>query len=384
MKTPLAISNLRHHRMRTLAAAAGVAFSVVLIFMQLGFLGSVESTASLLFDALEFDLVMRSANYLHLSAAGSFPRDRLYQAASSAGIQATQSLNLGLLPWHHPSRPRKRRIFSIGVDPQNCPFRTTEIHGKVGQLVQPSSVLIDRKSRAEFGPVNGKRFGDADIGEVVEVAGERVTIVGHFELGGGFASDGVMLLSQSHLDQLSRGVLARQHSLGLIRLAPGSDTNQCADQLNSMLPDDVEVLTRAEVVERERVRWTQGTSLGIIFQMGVGISFVVGTAIVYQVLSSDVAQHLREYATLKAMGYPHAALTGVVLRQAVILAVLGFVPGWLLAVGLYRITAQVALLPIQMNLVRIAVVFVLAVSICSLSGWAAARKLGSADPADLF
>lgn len=384
MKTPLAISNLLHHRMRTIAAAAGVTLSVVLIFMQLGFLGSVESTASLLFDALEFDLIMRSSNYLHLSAAGSFPQERMYQVASSRSVQATQSLTLGLLPWHHPEQPRKRRIFSIGVDPLDCPFRIPEIRGKVSSLVQPSSVLIDRKSRVEFGPRNGKRFGDADLGTRVEVAGESVKIVGHFELGGGFASDGLMLLSMSHLQQLAHGLLANQRSLGLIRLKPGVDIAQSAAQLNRDLPHDVEVLTRDEAVQRERLRWTQGTSLGIIFQMGVGISFVVGIAIVYQVLSSDVAQHLSEYATLKAMGYTTDALSSVVLWQAVILAILGFVPGLVLAAALYELTAQVALIPIQMNIIRVMFVFVMAVSICSLSGWAAARKLGSADPADLF
>ena len=88
MRTPLAWLNLAHYKMRTLAAVAGVAFSVVLIFMQLGFLGSVETTASLLYDALEFDLVMRSPQYLHVAAPGTFPRGRLYHVASRPGVES--------------------------------------------------------------------------------------------------------------------------------------------------------------------------------------------------------------------------------------------------------------------------------------------------------
>ena len=54
---------------------------------------------------------------------------------------------------------------------------------------------------------------------------------------------------------------------------------------------------------------------------------LVGLVIVYQVLSTDVADHLREYATFKAMGYPHRFFLGIVFEEALILGVIGFVPG---------------------------------------------------------
>jgi putative ABC transport system permease protein len=182
MKTRLATHNLMHHRMRTLAAAAGVMLSVVLIFMQLGFLGSVEATASLVYDALEFDLIVRSSDYLPVSVPGAFPRERLQQVASHPDVTAARAVHLALLPWHHPTQATKRRVFAIAVDPLDCPFSVAEIRDKASLLVQSGAILVDRKSRPEFGPHNGRQFGDDDLGREVEVAGERVRIAGHFEL----------------------------------------------------------------------------------------------------------------------------------------------------------------------------------------------------------
>ena len=88
MRIPLAWLNLVHSKMRTALAVAGVAFAVVLIFMQLGFLGSAEQSATLVFEALDFDVLIRSRHYLHLVASRTFPRDRLDQARVAAGRRA--------------------------------------------------------------------------------------------------------------------------------------------------------------------------------------------------------------------------------------------------------------------------------------------------------
>jgi putative ABC transport system permease protein len=347
-------------------------------------LGSIHSTASLLFDALDFDLIIRSPQYLHVAAAHAFPRDRVYQAASEPEVRGTSTMCLGVSQWHHPKKDRKRRILTMAIEPRALVFRADEIRQKSKLLVTPESILIDRRSRNDFGPRDGESFSDADIGVTVEVTGEMLRIVQHFSLGGGFAADGVILLNMQGYYQIHPGIPPDHVSLGLIRLAEGVHAKTVADRMNETLPPDVEVLTRQQVVQHETKRWVDETSLGIIFQLGVWISLVVGTAIVYQVLSSDVAQHLSEYATLKAMGYSAWFLSGLVLRQALALAVLGFVPGLAIAELLYRLTAQVALIPIQMNLLRILSVLALALLMCTLSGLGATRKLGSADPADLF
>jgi putative ABC transport system permease protein len=113
-----------------------------------------------------------------------------------------------------------------------------------------------------------------------------------------------------------------------------------------------EVYTKTEIVQRESRYWIQTTSIGFIFSLGVLVSFVVGTVIVYQILYTDIRDHLREYATLKAIGYNGQYLFKVVLQEAIILALMGYVPGLILALGLYELAfnATAGTLPMQMTL----------------------------------
>jgi len=384
MKTPLAWLNLVHSKLRTAAAVAGVTFAVVLIFMQLGFLGSVEQTASLIYDTLDFDLLIRSSRYLNMADTQTLPQSRLHQAASVPGVKTVNALHLGLNQWRNPHNGTKRRILALGIAPGENVFSVEEIRRKSALLAAPEFVLIDRQSRHEFGPCRGKKFSDADVGTETEVGNRRVRIVGHFSLGAGFAADGAMLLSDRGFRRIQPLPSETDVSLGLVKLQPGVGTRAAAAALRDALPGDVEILTRPEAIAFERDIWVNDMSIGIIFQLGVIVALVVGTAIVYQVLSSDVTNHMAEYATLKAMGYGGGYLGGVVLRQAVALALLGFLPGLALSEVLYRITSRVANIPIEMNLWRIVFVLVLSVAMCMISGLGALRKVGSSDPADLF
>ena len=384
MKTPLAWFNLVHNKMRTTLAVAGVSFAVVLIFMQLGFLGSAERSATLVYDALDFDVLIRSSRYLYLTESRTFPRERLYQAASVQGVQRASPLYLAMNQWRHPKTGQRRLILTLGVRPKDPVFLVEEIRRKSIHLTAPGFLLIDRKSRSEFGPRDKKTFGDADLGMETELLDKRVRIVGHFAMGVGFAADGAVLLNDQGFARIAPDRTLNDVSLGLVKLNPGSRADVVAAGLRDIFPFDVEVFTRAEVNDFERRRWVRQTSVGVIFQLGVAVAMLVGTAIVYQVLSSDVATHLAEYATLKAMGYSGGFLAGVVLQQAITLALVGFLCGLLLSQVLYCVTSYVANIPIEMNLQRAVFVLILSVVMCTISGLGALRKLHSADPVDLF
>ncbi|MGD0899243.1 MAG: ABC transporter permease DevC [Thermoguttaceae bacterium] len=398
MRTPLAWHNLVYNKVRTAIAAAGVTFAVVLVFMQLGFLGSIETTVTRFFDALDFDLLIRSPKYLHLSITRTFPRIRLYQAEEVPGVATVTPLEISLTRWRSPvpdpvtGEYKKRGILAIGVRPEQPAFTTPEIREKASLLTDEEFVLIDRKARKEFGPQNGRQFSDADIGVMPEVNGREVRIVGHFALGTGLTADGCILVNTTGFRRLVPPLPGDEVSFGLVRLQNGVDVAAAADRLrrhlDRVLPDgslgDVEVLTRPQTIRYELNRWISQTSLGIIFQLGVVVSLMVGTVIVYQVLSSDVAAHMRQYATLKAMGYTNQFLSGVVLSQALGLALLGFLPGLVLSLGLYWLTSHLANLPIEMNGPRVVSVLGMTVVMCALSGLGALRKVWLADPAALF
>ncbi len=393
MRTQLPWHNLVHNKVRAAAAVAGVAFAVVLIFMQLGFRGSVVTTVTQIYDAMDFDLLIRSRGYLHLSYTKTFPLGRLYQAASVPGVENVAPLYVELNTWRSPIEPYgKRGILTMGIESRNCAFSLPEIRRKADLLTNQEFVLIDRKSRREFGPQNKRRFSDADIGQVAEVGDRQVQIMDHFELGTGLAADGAILLNVEGFCRLLPGRSPDAVSLGLVKVDRRANVKTVAARLEETLGTivadrqvtDVEVLTRSEVVDREVQRWLEETAIGAIFQTGVIVALLVGAAIVYQVLSSDVANHLPEYATLKAMGYTNRYLWGLVFQQAVMLALLGFAPGLVLSEVLYRLTSYWSNIPIMMDGPRIVWVLVLTVVMCTVSGLAASRKVNSVDPAELF
>lgn len=108
-------------------------------------------------------------------------------------------------------------------------------------------------------------------------------------------------------------------------------------QLAAGLPNDVKVLALEDFAQIEKNYWANGTGIGFIFGLSVGVGFIVGIVIVYQILYSDVSDHLPEYATLKAIGYSERYLLGVLTQEALLLAILGYIPGFILSFGLYQV-----------------------------------------------
>ncbi len=384
MKTPLAWLNLVHNMVRTGVAVAGVSFAVVLLFMQLGFLGAVQSTATLIYDALDFDIAIRSKEYLHLTDTRSFSRSRLYQAASVPGVAEANPFYVEMQFWRNPYNGRRRAILVMGMEPTHQVFKLPEIRQQSDALVRPEFLLVDRKSRREFGPKNGRKFSDEDNGVKTKLGAQQVRIVGNFELGAGLSADGAVLIGDQGFARLVPGRTAEVVNLGLVKLKGNAQADVVVAHLNRILPDDVEVLSRDDMIDYELNRWIYETQIGIIFQLGVMLSLVIGSAIVYQVLSTDVSNHISEYATLKAMGYSDRSLSGVVIQQALLLGLFGFVPGLLFSLLLYAVTSYLAGILIGMTWLRVGVVFGLSVAMCIVSALAAARKLRRVEPADLF
>ena len=123
---------------------------------------------------------------------------------------------------------------------------------------------------------------------------------------------------------------------------------------------------------------------GVILRFGTIVGFIVGIIIVYQVLYSDINDHLSEYTTLKAMGYGNRSLLVVVIQEVIILGVMGFIPGFIASVGLYQLLFMLTRIPIAMKVSIAIQVFILTLVMSIVSGAIATNKLRSADPADVF
>ena len=380
MRTPLAWLNLVHEKTRLLVAIAGVTFAVLLIFMNLGFLGALSLTASQIYSQMNADIFLFSPKTLEITTADPFPIERIYQAAGIEGVERTMPLYVGYGQWRNPETRINRAIFCYGFNLNDPVFKMPELSNSkiLERLRQPNTVLFDRQSRPEFGP--------QALGTRTEMELRSVEVVGNYSLGGGFAADGTVILSDDNYRRYFDPRPLNIIDIGLIRLEDGVDALTMVDKLVNVLPKDVSVLTKEQLTEREKAYWITNTSIGFIFSLGVVVALIVGVVIVYQVLYTDIANHMREYSTLKAMGYPGSYLFSIVLQEALILAVLGYIPGFAITLGLYEMTlrATAGTLPVGMTLFRAIFVFALAMMMCAISGLVSVQKAVNADPADVF
>ncbi|MEM9948188.1 MAG: FtsX-like permease family protein, partial [Cyanobacteria bacterium P01_D01_bin.36] len=239
-------------------------------------------------------------------------------------------------------------------------------------------VLFDRLSRPEYGP--------GDVGTVTEADRRQVTIGGNYSLGGGFAADGTIIMSDQNFARYLSPRPLTTVDTGLIQLEPNADPERVKRALEAALPADVEVYTKAGIMLRDQTYWITSTSIGFIFGLGVLVSFIVGIVIVYQILYTDIRDHLPEYATMKAMGYRNRYLFQIVLKEALLLAAMGYVPGLIISLGLYELTVNATAggLPVEMNFRRMVFVLLLTIAMCSVSGLVSVRKALSTDPAEVF
>lgn len=381
-RTPVAWLQMSRERTRLLVAIAGITFADFLIFMQLGFQDALFESCRTPYKGLNADIVLANPQYKTIVAVESMPRARLYQAQGFAGVESVTPVYLDLINWRNPLTKQARSILVFGVNPDQSPFLDPEISANLPKIRPLNNLLFDRGGRAEFGPIP-ELFGKQNYVQT-ELGDRLVTVTGLFSMGASFGADGNVIVSETTFHNVFERRQPDRMELGLIRLKPGVDGVLVQAQMQKLLPKDVVVLTKDEMAEVEVNYWSTATPIGFIFGLGVGIGFVVGIVIVYQILYSDVTDHLPEYATLKAMGYSDMNLLAVLFQEALMLAVLGYIPSLFIATGFYQLTRVAAFLPIGMNLSKATLVFGLTVIMCLSSAAISSKKLLSADPADIF
>jgi putative ABC transport system permease protein len=383
-RTPLGWLQLSHEKGRFLVALAGIAFADVLMFMQLGFQTALFDSNTRLHTAMHADIFLLSPQGRNLAYLTTFPRRRLFQAMDIPGVKSAEGMYLGFIDWKNPETLKKTGILVVGINPNKQAFDLPDVNRQLNVLKLPDTVLFDRGSQGDY----AKIIAQIDQGKPVTTEIERRTlsINGLFKVGASFIADGTLITSDQNFLRLFPRQQATSVNLGLIQLQPGYDPQKVSKILKSYLgsSNDVKVLTKEEFVQFEKDYWQKSTAIGFIFTLGTAMGFMVGVIIVYQVLSTDVNAHMKEYATFKAMGYRNAYLLGVVFEEAIILAVLGFLPGVTVSIGLYALTRNATSLPVLMTIGRAIQVQILTVIMCMISGAIATRKVQSADPADMF
>ena len=381
-RTPIAWLQLSHRPLRLAAALAGVGFANVLVFFQLGLSGGLYDSQKRPIQQFNGSLAVIPRRYTNFGEPAGFSRSRLLQVLGFQGVRGVSPLRLGKLQWLNPETQESTQALVMGVDPGNPSLMLPELSAQRSSLQLQGGVLFDKASKTSAGPVAARLEQGQSFN--TELNGQRTNVNGLFQLGLTFAADINLITSTSNFQTLFPDRDPDEIQIGVVQLQSGADVSDVQKRLNKVLEPSLQVLTVEELQQREVEHWKRNTSFGLIFGLGVLVGFSVGGIVVYQILYSEVGEHISEYATMKAMGYDDRFVVAIIIQESVILASLAFLPSLIVSALLYRVLMQATGLLVVMSFSRAALVFTMTLLLCSGSGWLATAKLRRLDPADVF
>lgn len=379
---PLGWAQLSHQKVRLLVAVAGIAFADILIFMQLGFYNSIFGGVTRINEHLNGDLYIVSSRSKFMDDGQTFDRHHLYQADAVEGVSTASPFYYSHAGWVNPWNKKVTDVAILAFDPAHPVLDLPDVNQQLETIKLPDQVLVDRQARPDLGAIAAA----FDLGKTVttELSQRRVSVGGMFTLGSTLFVEGFLITSDWNYLRLYGADSIDNLKVGVLNVQSGEDIAAVKQRVRDSLPNVVSIMTHQEFIAAEKDFWDKNHPAGTIFNFGVAMGFVVGVVIVYQVLFADVNDHLAEYATLKAMGYPDKSLLAIVFQEAVILALLGFIPGFGVSIGMYSLLETLTQMPLAMQSAVAVRVFLLTVTMCLASGAIAIRKLQSADPAEVF
>ena len=383
---PLAWLQLTSERKRFYAALAGITFAVAMMLFQMGLKAALFKQVVAPIELLNADLIIVGPNYEYFGVGRGFPEARLDQAYALEELDYATPLKLGNMGFKNVDNGRERDIFVIAFDPSKKVFIPADINQNSEALKKNASVIFDSLSREQYGEVSTALEKSGGILKT-ELGGKRINIEGLAKIGATFAADGNVLMSLETFGDIWQGSPKRVVNVGILKLkeeTAARNLEAIAKKLKAILPDDVTVLTKAQFIQNEKDYWAERTPIGFVITASMAVAIFVGAIIVYQILYTDVTDHLPEYATLKAIGFDDKFFIGIIIQESFILSVLGFIPGSIIAALLYHVTREVAAMPAQLTATNLIIVFFLTLGMCTIAGMLATRKLRAANPADIF
>lgn len=381
---PFAWLQLTAERKRFAAASAGMGFAVLMMLLQVGLHSGLYEQGVRPFRKFAGEIVVVSSQYEYLCVPRSFAADRLTRLKAFPEVDETMPLWLGTLPLKNPESGLGRDVFVMAFDPAQRAFPDPEIDRERPSLEAGDTLLFDRDSHKNFGAFGRMLGTPAGRGGVRSELNEKaMRVVGTFELGQTLGIDGNVIAGRDAFMRAYPGSSADRIMLGLVKLKPGADADAVAARMRAMLPVDVRVFTMPEMIRAETEYWDSRTPIGVIITSTMVLSFIVGAVVVFQILYTDVSDHLPEYATLKSIGFPDGYFTKIVIQESVILSLCGFIPGAILTAPVYRFLADATGIPVVYTWTNLVIVLGTSLIMCVIAGLGATHKLAHANPADI-
>jgi putative ABC transport system permease protein len=382
---PLAWLQLKRQPVRYLVAVIGIGFAALLMYMQLGFQSGLLSSATTFYEALDADLVLISPATLNSGNFQQFPQSLLFKSLGTTGVRQIVPLYVANVNVQRLGGVKPTSLRLIGYDPESRVLNLPEVIEQRSSLKTPGYVLFDTLGNRNTGPIGAAIKKNTYQELILSDFSKTFRAVGLFKLGSTFAADSNLISSDTTAIQLAfRQINTGEISLGLIRVEPGAGADQIQSYLQKTYGDELQVLTKAELIAQERDYWNTASSFGVIFGFGTIMGLLVGGVVVYQVLYTDVSDHLKEYATLKAMGFSDGFILTIVIQEAILLGVSSFIPATIVSAGMYAFLTAASGIRIEMTADKTTLVGALTLGVCAASAAIAIKKLREADPASVF
>jgi putative ABC transport system permease protein len=370
----LAFRNLFHDRIRLIVTLVGILFSIVLVAVQLGlYLGARKMIVGMI-DNAQGEIWVTSFGAKSFEEGGVLlaPRHR-HAALATPGVASAVPILVTFAEWRKPGGGSTTSVI-VGTNVEDgglAPWAM--VKGLPHQLTEPDAIIVDKSYLAELGL--------KDVGDIAQLETGRVRISG--------LTDGIRSFTMAPyvFTTLNRsrallGAPADAYTFLLVSLEPGADRESVRQQLAKRL-DGTEVLTKAEFRDRSLQQWLFSTGAGVALIGGAILGLLVGTVIVAQTLYSSTKDHLNEFATLRALGSSSGYIHKVILAQAALSAIVGYLLGMTIAMGIVSFSETTAL-PIVMTPALAAGLLALTIFMCAISAVSAIVKVTKIDPAMVF
>lgn len=370
---PLARRNLFHDKVRLTVTLTGIVFAVVLIVVELGlFVGFTRTTSSLV-DNSAADLWVTSKHVPYVDLGVPFSERKLYQVRAVPGVADAQKLLAQWSDWKRADG-RQESIQIVGINP-DAPFAQpwSLVEGTVQDLKKPDAVIMDE--------IYKEKLGVHHVGEVFEIRGKRARIVGFTRGIRSFTTSPYVFTTFKRAQEYTR-VADNQTMYILVKVVPGANIEQVRQDMLSRV-HDVEVLTTREFSHMTQFYWMFTTGAGVAVLLAALLGLVVGFVVVAQTIYATTMDHLREFGTLKAMGAPNRYVYRVILTQAAISAVLGYVLGMIVS-GLVVHASQKGGAAIFLPAPMAIGMFFLTLFMCTGAAMLSISKVTRLDPAMVF
>ena len=370
---PLAQRNLFHDKVRLTVTLTGIVFAVVLIVVELGLFVGFTKTTSGLIDHSNADLWITSRNVPYIEQGVAFSERKLNQVRAVSGVEDAEKYIAHWTQWKLPNGSEESvQIVGINVE-SNLGRPWNLVQGRVEDLKNPNAIILDELYK--------EKLGVTRVNQIVEINGHRARVVGFTHGIRSFTTSPYVFTTFKNAQDYT-GLREDQAYYILVTLAPGANAKQVQYDILAQVKD-VDVLTTPQFSHMTQFYWMFTTGAGVAVLLAAVLGLVVGFVVVAQTIYATTMDHLREYGTLKAMGAPNRYVYKVIVKQAAISALIGYVLGMIVSAFVVHASQSggaAILLPLPLAVGM----FFLTLIMCIGAAMISINKVTRLDPAMVF